>query len=187
MPAKRKTVKRATKSKTAARKTTRKVTAKSATKRTAKKATAKRSTAKRTTVKRATAKSATAKRAPAKRVTAKRAAVKKPVIRKLTAIKDPMTKTNILRNIAESTGLTKPQVNLVFDELNDLFERHLKKGGAGMFNFIGLLKCEVKRKPATKARKGINPFTGEEIMFKAKPARKVVKVKPLKKLKEMVD
>jgi nucleoid DNA-binding protein len=48
------------------------------------------------------------------------------------------------------------------------------------------MKITVKRKPATKARKGINPFTGEEMMFKAKPARNVIKVRPLKKLKEMV-
>ena len=66
-------------------------------------------------------------------------------------------------------------------------QRHLRKGAAGEFTIPGLMKCVVKRKPATKARKGINPFTGEEIMFKAKPARNVVKVRPLKKLKEMAE
>ena len=55
-----------------------------------------------------------------------------------------------------------------------------------MFNVPGLMKIKVVRKPATKARKGINPFTGEETMFKAKPARNVVKVTPLKALKDMV-
>ena len=50
----------------------------------------------------------------------------------------------------------------------------------------GLCKMVVKKKPATKARKGINPFTGEEMMFKAKPASKTVRVRPLKNLKEMV-
>jgi len=68
-----------------------------------------------------------------------------------------------------------------------LIARHLKKGGAGQFTIPGLMKWEVKRKPAKKARRGINPFTGEEMMFKAKPARNVVKVRPLKKLKEMVS
>jgi nucleoid DNA-binding protein len=50
----------------------------------------------------------------------------------------------------------------------------------------GLLKIEIKRKPATKARKGINPFTGVEMLFKAKPARNVVKIRPLKRVKDMV-
>ena len=66
-------------------------------------------------------------------------------------------------------------------------ESHLKKGAPGEFTVPGLMKCKVIRKPATKARKGINPFTGEEVMFKAKPARNVIKVRPLKALKEMVN
>jgi nucleoid DNA-binding protein len=74
----------------------------------------------------------------------------------------------------------------VFDELEILIERHIKKRATGQFTLPGLMKIEVKRKPATKARKGINPFTGEETMFKAKPARNVVKVRPLKKMKDMV-
>ena len=73
------------------------------------------------------------------------------------------------------------------DELTQLMHRHMKKGAAGEFTVPGLMKCMVKRKPATKARKGINPFTGEEIMFKAKPARNIVKIRPLKKLKEMAE
>ena len=67
-----------------------------------------------------------------------------------------------------------------------LIERHVKKRAPGQFTLPGLMKIEVKRKPATKARKGINPFTGEPTIFKAKPARNVVKVRPLKKLKDMV-
>jgi nucleoid DNA-binding protein len=65
-------------------------------------------------------------------------------------------------------------------------ESHVKKGAAGQFTFPGLLKIEVRHKPATKAHKGVNPFTGEETMFKAKPARNVVKIRPLKRLKDMV-
>jgi nucleoid DNA-binding protein len=106
--------------------------------------------------------------------------------RKAAAVKTPMTKTAILEQIAGNTGLTKKQASSVLDELAILIESHIKKGGAGQFTFPGLMKIEVRRKPATKARKGINPFTGEEAMFKAKPARNVVKIRPLKKLKDMV-
>jgi nucleoid DNA-binding protein len=67
-----------------------------------------------------------------------------------------------------------------------LIERHIKKGAVGQFSLPGLMKIEVRRKPATKARKGINPFTGQETVFKARPARNVVKIRPLKKVKDMV-
>ena len=69
---------------------------------------------------------------------------------------------------------------------NWLCQASLKKGAVGQFKLPGLTKIEVKRKPATKARKGINPFTVEETMFKARPARKVVKIKPSKKVKDIV-
>jgi len=98
-----------------------------------------------------------------------------------------MTKSAILDEIAGNTGLSKKQVSSVFDELTTLIERHIKKGAVGQFALSGLMKIEVKRKPATKARKGINPFTGEETTFKAKPARNVVKIRPLKKMKDMVS
>jgi nucleoid DNA-binding protein len=97
-----------------------------------------------------------------------------------------MTKSAILDEIAGNTGLSKKQVSSVFDELTTLIERHIKKGAVGQFALPGLMKIEVKRKPATKARKGINPFTGEETVFKARPARNVVKIRPLKKVKDMV-
>jgi len=67
-----------------------------------------------------------------------------------------------------------------------LIESDIGKRGPGVFTVPGLMKIKVVRKPATKARKGINPFTGVEMMFKAKPARNVVKVQALKGLKEMV-
>jgi len=67
-----------------------------------------------------------------------------------------------------------------------LIEKNLKPRGPGIFNMPGLFKIKVNKKPAKKARKGINPFTGEETMFKAKPAHKVVKITPLKALKDMV-
>ena len=101
-------------------------------------------------------------------------------------IKSKYTKTQIIGEIADNTGLSKKQVNGVIDELGGIIERHIKKSGAGEFVLPGLLKITTVRNPATKERKGINPFTGEETVFKAKPARTVVKVRPLKKLKEMV-
>ena len=121
-----------------------------------------------------------------KRTKRKAKARKATTTKRVTAVKKPMSKSAIMTEISEKTGLTKKQVSSVFDETAVLIERHIKKGGAGQFTLPGLLKIEIKRKPATKARKGINPFTGEETIFKAKPARNVVKVRPLKKVKDMV-
>ena len=98
----------------------------------------------------------------------------------------PMTKNDILNALAEGTGLSKKDVGSVLDQLGSLVGKSLGKGGAGVFNVPGLMKIKVIRKPATKARKGINPFTKEETVFKAKPARNVVKILPLKGLKDMV-
>lgn len=97
-----------------------------------------------------------------------------------------LSKTEILNALAESTDLSKKQVSAVLDSLADLIAKNLSKKGPGVFNVPGLMKIIVQHKPATKARKGINPFTKEEVMFKAKPARNVVKIRPLKALKAMV-
>lgn len=105
---------------------------------------------------------------------------------KTTVFTEPLNKTQILTEIAEGTGLSKKDVGAVMEELGSVIERHLKKRGAGTFTLPGLLKITTVRKPATKARKGINPFTGEETTFKAKPARTVLKIRPLKKMKDMV-
>lgn len=106
--------------------------------------------------------------------------------RKITAVQEKFTKTQILNEIAAQTGLTKKDVSAVLDELGIVIERHVKKRAVGEFTLPGLLKISTVKKPAVKARKGINPFTGEETMFKAKPASIAVKVRPLKKLKDMV-
>ncbi len=112
----------------------------------------------------------------------KKATAKKKTVSK--AVK-PTTKAETLTYIAEKTGLTRRDVGSVFDNLAVLMKRDLKRG-PGIYTVPGLMKVKVVRKPATRARKGINPFTGEEMMFKAKPARNTVKVLPLKGLKEMV-
>jgi nucleoid DNA-binding protein len=88
--------------------------------------------------------------------------------------------------LADSTNLSRKDVSAVIAELSGVIEGHLKKNGAGIFTLPGMLKIKRVTKPATKARKGINPFTGTEMMFKAKPARNVVKILPLKAVKEMV-
>jgi nucleoid DNA-binding protein len=98
----------------------------------------------------------------------------------------PMSKSEVFATLAEKAGVSKKEVANVFDALTKLIEESLGKRGSGMFNVPGLMKISVVHKPATKARKGINPFTKQEQMFKAKPARNVVKVRPLKALKDMV-
>ena len=128
------------------------------------------------------AKKKTAKKTAKKKTAAKKAAPAK----RIKTIKEPMTKSAMMSAIAEDTGLSKKDVAAVFESLTVLINGHIKKGGAGICTVPGLMKIKVVRKPATKARKGINPFTGEEMVFKAKPAKTVVKVLPLKGLKDMV-
>ena len=103
-----------------------------------------------------------------------------------TPAKKAPTKSEIFNSIAEATDLNKKQVAAVFDALANEIKTALGKKGPGMFTIPGLAKIIVQRKPATKERKGINPFTKEETMFAAKPARNVVKIRPLKALKDMV-
>ncbi len=101
--------------------------------------------------------------------------------------KKPPTKSEIYAQIVEDTGLARRDVAAVFESLNGQIQNSLGgRGAVGLFTVPGLLKMRVVSKPATKARKGVNPFTGEEMMFKAKPASKVVKVSALKGLKDMV-
>ncbi len=108
-------------------------------------------------------------------------------VKRIKTIKEPMTKSQMFMAIADETELTKKQVAAVIDSLSDIIAGHIKKGGAGAVNVAGLMKIKTVIKPATKARKGINPFTGEEMMFKAKPKSKKVKILPLSKLKEMAN
>jgi nucleoid DNA-binding protein len=101
--------------------------------------------------------------------------------------KKPPTKSEIYANIVDDTGLARKDVAAVFDSLNAQIKKNLGgRGAPGIFSVPGLLKMRVVKRPAKKARKGVNPFTGEEMMFKAKPASKVVKISALKGLKDMV-
>jgi nucleoid DNA-binding protein len=98
----------------------------------------------------------------------------------------PMSKSEVVSGIAEATGLTKKQVSSVFEAMTGQIGKSLGSRGPGAYAVPGLMKLVVVRKPAVKAHKGINPFTGQETMFKAKPARNVVKIRALKSLKDMV-
>jgi nucleoid DNA-binding protein len=95
------------------------------------------------------------------------------------------TKSEILANISKDTELSRKQVSAVFDSLHAIIRKSLRSNG--VVTLPGLMKLKVVKKPATKARMGTNPFTGEQQMFKAKPASKKVRALPLKNLKEMVN
>lgn len=125
-----------------------------------------------------------AKMAKAKAKPAAKAAV--APVRKTTAIAEKYTKSQILDELATNTGLSRRQVAGVLDELGSVIERHVKKRAAGEFTLPGLFKIKTVEKPARKARKGINPFTKAETVFKARPRSTAVKILALKALKDMV-
>ena len=95
------------------------------------------------------------------------------------------TKSEVLTQISKDTALSRKQVSSVFDSLSGVIKKSLR--GNGLFTMPGLMKLKVVKKPATKAREGVNPFTGEKMMFKAKPASKKVRAMPLKNLKGFVN
>lgn len=107
---------------------------------------------------------------------------------KVTAIRDKQTKSQIVTWISEDSGADKRAVRLVFESLERLAQAHLMTRGSGELSIpeLGVKLRRVKKK-ATKARKGRNPFTGEEIMIKAKPARNAVRATALKRLKELAE
>ncbi|MBX3394768.1 MAG: HU family DNA-binding protein [Phycisphaerae bacterium] len=118
---------------------------------------------------------------------AKKKASKAPAKIKISSASKARTKSEIYKVLAETAGLSRSQVVSVFGGMSALIEADLSKKGPGIFTVPGLLKIKRIHKPATKAREGINPFTGEKQMFKAKPARNVVKALALKALKEMAN
>lgn len=130
----------------------------------------------------------TKKKVTKKKVTKKKAVSASAVSAKnVKAISEAYNKSQLFAHISEDTGLARRDVAKVFESLTDVIEGHVKGRGIGEFKLPGLLKVKVTKKPATKARKNVpNPFRPGELMdVKAKPARKVVKVLPLKALKDM--
>lgn len=148
----------------------------------------KASVKKSTTAKRAVSKKAATKKAAPKRATAKKKVAAKAAA-PVKAIREPMTKSALYAAISESTDVSKKDVAAVFDALGDIVNAHVKKRSAGSFTLPGLLKITAVKKPAKKARKNVpNPFRPGEFMdVAAKPATTVVKVRPLKKLKDFVN
>lgn len=146
---------------------------------------------KKAKVKKASGKASAGKKAGGKASAAPKAKAKKePRVaasgpKNFEKVSKVRTKSQILATLSEQTGLSKKEVGSIFETLGTLIGHDLTKG-PGTFTVPGLMKVTVTKKPATKARKGTNPFTGEEMMFKAKPARNVVKVRALKGLKDMV-
>jgi len=147
------------------------------------------SAAKKTT----SGKKAAVKKAP-KKVAAKKASVKKASAKKaaapskkVTAVRERYSKTQIISELAANSDLTRKQVNTLLTELATLVERHVKKRSVGEFVLAGLIKIHTVKRPAKKAYKGINPFTGKETTFKARPASVAVKVHALKGLKDMAQ
>jgi len=122
-----------------------------------------------------------------KKVSARRVSkldLAKPV--KVGASAKPRSKGEVFRVIAQHVGVHRRDVAAVFHTMASMIRADLAKAGSGVFNVPGLMRITVKRKPATKERQGINPFTKQPMVFKAKPARNVVRVRPLKALKAMV-
>ena len=97
----------------------------------------------------------------------------------------PPSKSDVVAQICKDAELSRKQVAAVFESLNGIIKKSLR--GHGVFTLPGLLKMKVVKKPATKAREGINPFTKEKMMFKAKPASKKIRLLPLKSLKALVN
>ncbi len=108
--------------------------------------------------------------------------------KKLTAIREPYTKAKLIAAISEDTELTRKEVASVFESMANYMHRHLKKRSAGSFTLPGLAKFSVTSKKATRAHTKPNPFKpGEMMQVSAKPARRIVKIRALKGVKEMAD
>jgi nucleoid DNA-binding protein len=98
-----------------------------------------------------------------------------------------LTKSQVISELAEVTELDKKSINRVFDGLTDIIKKQLGSRGPGEFVIPGLLKLRAVKKPATKDRPGINPFTKQPIIIRGKPASKKVRASALKALKDLVQ
>lgn len=110
---------------------------------------------------------------------------KKAAPKSIGKVTKPFTKSELYNTIANVTELNRKQVIAVFDTLGNIIAEHLKKDGPKKFVLPGLLKLVVKNVPAKPEHEGKNPFTGEMMVFKAKPASKKVKAIALRALKNM--
>lgn len=145
------------------------------------------SAAKKSTSVKKAAVTKTPKKAVTKKPVAKKAPTQQAAAKKTTAVRERYSKTQIISELAANSDLTRKQVNTLLAELATLVERHVKKRSVGEFVLAGLIKIHTVKRPAKKAYKGINPFTGKETTFKARPASVAVKVHALKGLKDMAQ
>lgn len=129
------------------------------------------------------AKSVAPKKTKAASAKAPKAAAK-PAAGTMKPMKESLNKTGLVNHLAQTSGVEPKGVKAVMAALEDTVLASVNKKGAGAFVLPGLLKVTAVAVPAKKARKGINPFTKEETVFKAKPATVKLKVRPLKKLKD---
>jgi len=125
---------------------------------------------------------AKAKKSPKK--SARKSAKKSAPKTAATTVKSVLSKSALVHHLAGTSGAAAKDVRAVIAALEDTIRASISKKGPRTFVLPGLLKITAVAVPAKKARKGINPFTGEETVFKAKPATVKVKVRPMKKLKD---
>lgn len=128
--------------------------------------------------------------AAVKRMAMSKGSAAKATLKKTGPIKvgrKPFTKSEFVSTIVEQTGVARKEVSAVLETVSKIIGAHIAKQGPETFAWPGLFKIIIVNKPATKARKGTNPFTGEEMMFKAKPASRRVKIRALKQLKAMAS
>ena len=111
----------------------------------------------------------------------------KKASQRLSPISTKLSRAQLLELLVAESGLRKSEIKRVLGALDSVIEASLGREGGGQFMMPGLLKMTAVRRPAVKARRGINPFTGEEIWFKAKPPSTGVKIRPLKKLKRLAN
>lgn len=134
-------------------------------------------------------KAAPKKRGAVKRATTKRAASSASAAKKasgpISVGRKAFSKSQFVTTISEHAGVGRKDVVAVLEVISKIIGAHIQKSGPEAFSWPGLFKMQVVKKPATKARQGINPFTGESMLFKAKPASRRVKIRALKQLKEM--
>ena len=111
----------------------------------------------------------------------------KKASQRLSPISTKLSRAQLLELLVAESGLRKSEIKRVLGALDSVIEASLGPEGGGQFMMPGLLKMTAVRRPAVKARRGINPFTGEETWFKAKPPSTGVKIRPLKKLKRLAN
>ena len=131
----------------------------------------------------------TARKKAARKTASKKSARKKATVKRASTApvgNKPLTKSEVYTQLADATELKRTDVRRVFDALTDLVGQSLGTRGPGHFTVPGLCKMVEKTRPARAARKGINPFTGEEMMFKAKPKSKTVRIRPTKAVRDLV-